>query len=75
MDVQFTLEQQSRLSLIATRDGMETSQLVQAKALHVLKDDDDFRQGVRRGIALADRCELIPHDEVKARIGRLLANR
>jgi len=38
----------------------------------MLENQARFIAGVQRGIAAADRGELIEHDEVKNRINRLL---
>jgi predicted transcriptional regulator len=48
---------------------------VQDAALRLVEEDAEFRAGVRRGIEQADRGELIDHEEVKARIKRLLKSR
>jgi len=43
--------------------------------MRLVEEDAEFRAGVRRGIAQADRGELIEHEEVKARIERLIKRR
>ena len=76
MDVSFTVEQESQLSAIASREGLETtSQLVHDTVLRLVQDDAEFRQGVRRGIAQADRGELIGHEDVKRRLASLPGGR
>ena len=75
MEVQFTLEQESPLSQIASQTGTDAEQLVKDAALRLVEQDAEFRAGVRRGIAGADRCEFVEHEEVKARIERLLQSR
>lgn len=75
MEVYFTPEQEARLSQLATNAGTETEQLVKDAALRLVEEDAEFRAGVRRGIAQADQGELIEHEEVKARIERLLQSR
>jgi len=75
MEVHFTPEQEARLSQIANYLGTATEQLVQDAALRLVEEDAEFRAGVRRGIEQADRGELIDHEEVKARIKRLLKSR
>ena len=72
MEVHFTPEQESRLSQIAVHAGTDTEQLVIDAALRLVHEDTQFREAVQRGIDQADRGELIPHDEVVARIKRLL---
>jgi len=75
MEVHFTPEQEARLSQIAMHAGTDTEQLVKDAALRLVEEDAEFRAGVRRGMAQADRGELIEHEEVKARIERLLKSR
>ncbi len=75
MEVHFTPEQEARLFQLAMYAGTETEQLVKDAALRLVEEDAEFRAGVRRGIAQADRGELIDHQEVKTRIERLLKSR
>ena len=72
MEVQFTPEQEAQLARIAAHEGMDTTHLVKTAALRLVAEDERFRAAVRRGIAQADRGELIDHDEVVARIERRL---
>lgn len=41
----------------------------------MVEEDDEFRKGVRRGIAQAGRGDLMEHGEVKERIARLMRSR
>ena len=75
MEVHFTPEQEAQLSQIAAHAGVDAEQLVKDAALRVVEQDAEFRAGVRRGIKQADRGELLEHDEVKARLKRLLTSR
>ncbi len=72
MDVHFTTEQEAQLSQIANHRGTDTEQLVKDAALRLLEEDRNFRAAVHRGIEQADRGELLHHDDVRARIERLL---
>ena len=72
MEVHFTPEQESQLSRIADHSGTGAEQLVKDAALRLVQEDMHFRAGVRRGIEQADRGELVNHNDVKARIERLL---
>lgn len=82
MEVNFTSEQEVRLSQIATYAGTDKEHLVKEAALLLmeaaqstlleLERDAEFRAAVRRGIEQADRGELLSHEEVVARIKRLL---
>jgi predicted transcriptional regulator len=75
MEVHFTPDQEAKLSQIATHAGLDTERLVKEAALRLVEEDAKFRAAVREGIAQADRGELIEHDEVVARIERLLQPR
>ena len=68
MNVEFTAEQIERLSEIAAHAGTDLERLVKDAALSMIEEDTIFRDAVKRGIAEADRGELIEHDEVVARI-------
>ena len=72
MEVHFTPEQEAQLGRIAGYSGTDTEKLVKDAALRVVEEDMHFRDCVHRGIEQADRGELMNHDDVKARIQRLL---
>ena len=72
MEVHFTPEQEAQLAQIARNSGTDTEHLVKDAALRLVEEDARFRAAVRRGIAQADRGELLDHNEVVARIERLL---
>jgi predicted transcriptional regulator len=67
MEVHFTPEQEAQLSQIAN-----TEQLVKDAALRLLQDDARFREGVKRGIAAAERGEFVEHAEVWANVEKIL---
>jgi predicted transcriptional regulator len=71
MEVHFTPEQEAQLSRIADQNGTDTEQLVKDAALRLV-EDVRFRASVRRGVEQANRGELLSHNDVKARIERLL---
>jgi predicted transcriptional regulator len=75
MEVQFTPEQEAQISQIANYNGTRAEQLVKQTVLRMVEEDAAFRAGVQRGIEQANRGEFIAHDEVKARIERLLRSR
>ena len=72
MEVQFTPEQEARLANVATREGVDTRELVKDAALRLLEDDARFRAGVRKGIAQADRGEFVDEKDLETRMGKLL---
>lgn len=71
MEVHFTPEQEAQLSQIANHNGTAPEQLVKEAVNRMLENQARFISGVQKGIAAADRGELIEHDEVKNRINRL----
>lgn len=75
MEVRFTPEQEAQLSQLAAHEGTDAEHLVKDAALRLLAEDAEFRAGVQRGIEQADRGQFIEHEEVKARIERLLKSR
>ena len=68
MDVQFTPEEQTRLQKVATRGGSAVEEVVRAAVRHALEDEASFVEAVQRGIASADRGDLLDHEVVVERI-------
>ncbi len=75
MEVHFTAEQEALLSQLAAHAGLDTERLVKDAVLRLVEEDARFRAAVRRGVEQANRGELLEHDEVVARIERLLQPR
>lgn len=73
MEVQFTAEQEARLSEIASVEGIAPARLVRDAALLLIEDDKRFRAGVRKGIEQADQGMFIEEAEMDARISRMLS--
>ncbi len=61
----FTPEQLQRLSQIAAHAGVDTEHLVKNAVLRLLKQDAQFREAVREGVAAADQGDLIDDEEVR----------
>ena len=72
MEVHFAPEIESRLQQVARANGKDAEQLVKDTVAHMLERQAFFVAGVNKGIAQADRGELIDHDQVAKRITRLL---
>jgi predicted transcriptional regulator len=72
MEVHFTPEQEAQLSQIANHSGTDPEQLVKEATLRLLQDDARFREGVKRGIAAAERGEFVEHEEVWANVEKIL---
>lgn len=71
MEVHFAPETQAQLNQLATSQGKAAEQVVEETVARVLGLQARFVEGVNRGIAAADRGELIDHAEVAERIDRL----
>jgi predicted transcriptional regulator len=72
MEVHLTPEQEAELSELATRKGRDADTLAQEVLGFYLKHEARFVEAVKRGIASADRGDLIEHDDILARINRLV---
>lgn len=71
MEVHFTPDTEAQLKQFAARQGKDAAQVVEETVSHMLERQARFIQGVERGIAAADRGDMIEHDEVVNRIDRL----
>lgn len=68
-----TPEQEARLTQLATRIGKKDAQeVVQETVIRLLENEARVIEAVKRGIASADRGDFVEHDEVAARVERLL---
>jgi predicted transcriptional regulator len=74
MEVHLTPEQEAELHELASRKGRDANKLAQEVLDFYLKHEARFVEAVKRGIASADRGDLIEHDEVLARIDRLVSS-
>jgi predicted transcriptional regulator len=72
MEVHFTPEQQARLVQFASQIGRDAEQVVR-DAVDLLLTDARFAEEVRKGFASLDRGDFVEHEEVGARINRLLS--
>jgi len=68
MEVQFTPELEAKLARIAARQGRGMDALVQEVLIRYLEQEARFTEAVQKGIASAERGDLLDHDEVVARI-------
>ena len=70
MEVKFDPELQERLARAAKKQGRNSEALVVEAVERLLSDDDWFIVEVEKGIAAADRGELIEHEEVRKIVDR-----
>jgi predicted transcriptional regulator len=71
MEVHFSPDVETRLQQLALASGKDAEQLVKDTVARLLESQARFVAGVQKGIAQADRGELIDHDDVVRRINRL----
>ena len=68
MEVQFTPEQQAKLSLIASRSGSSPESLVTSVIGRYIDEEVRFLTAVENGIAAAGRGEFLEEEEMDARL-------
>jgi len=71
MEVQLTPEQEAQLAQMADKAGINPERLAKDVLLRYLDDEARFLASVERGIAAAERGELIEEEEMDARIERM----
>jgi len=73
MQVTLTREQENLISKLAQRTGKDATALLKESLTRMLEDESRRLEAAQKGFASLDRGEFIEHDEVEARIGRLLS--
>jgi predicted transcriptional regulator len=68
MEVQFTSDQQAKLTRIAAEQGRAAETLVQEAVERFLNYDEWFSLEVDKGLAAADRGEFVEHDDIRKMI-------
>lgn len=74
MEIHFTPEEEALLSKIASHVGTDPEQIVKNAALRLLEEDARFLAAVEKGMAEAERGELIDEEEMDARVQRMLGS-
>ena len=72
MEVQFEPDVQAQHNQFAASQGKAAAQVVEETVAPMLQRQAQFTEGVNRGIAAANRGDLIEHAEVVERINGLL---
>jgi predicted transcriptional regulator len=72
MEVRLPPETEAKLSQIAAQQGRDIQSLVTEALERFLDYDDWFDRQVAKGLAQADRGELLEHEDVVRRIDQLL---
>lgn len=71
MEVHFSADTQAKLEQFAATAGKDPAQLVEETVTRLVERRAEFLAGVEEGITAADQGDLIDHEEVLYRIGRL----
>ena len=71
MEVRITPDLEAKLARLATERGKDTQALVQEAIKRLVDYDEWFLREVEKGLAAADRGELIDHEDV----GKLINHR
>ena len=66
---------QAKLARLAAEQGRNTEALVQEAIARFVDYDEWFIREVEKGLASADRGELLTHDEVGARLEKFIAQK
>jgi predicted transcriptional regulator len=74
MEVHFLPHTEARLRKFAATKGKDAAEIVEETITRMLDRQAEFLAGVNRGIAAAERGDLIEHEEVVDRIERLLGS-
>ena len=72
MDVRFSPELEAKLADIAARTGRQAGELIQAAVSRLVDEEYRFLDSVEEGFDSIDRGEYVTHEEVGARLERLL---
>jgi predicted transcriptional regulator len=70
MEVPLNPDLQAKLAQLASRQGRDTEALVVEAVERMVNYDEWFIREVEKGIAAADRGELVEHSEVGKRINQ-----
>jgi predicted transcriptional regulator len=72
MEVELRPDQEAKLNEIAETTGRGTDDLIREAVDRLLGYDEWFKQEVQIGLDALKRGEVIPHEEIEARIDRWL---
>jgi predicted transcriptional regulator len=75
MDVNLTPELQAKLDKVAAQQGRDAQSLVQEAVQRLVDYDQWFVREVEKGLAQIERGEVLEHEEVGARLEKLLNNK
>ena len=75
MEVHLEADLQAKLSRLAASQGRNTETLVQEAIARFVDYDEWFIREVEKGLASADQGQLLTHEEVGARLEKLIAEK
>ena len=75
MEVNLTPELQAKLDEVAAQQGPDAQSLVQEAVQRLVDYDQWFVREVEKGLAQIERGEVLEHEEVGARLERLLSEK
>jgi predicted transcriptional regulator len=75
MEVHLNPDMQAKLARLAAEQGRNTEALVQEAIARFVDYDEWFIREVERGLASADRGELLTHEDVGARLEKIIAEK
>src|SRR5260370_25405815 len=75
MEVKLSPELQAKLESIAAQQGRDSASLVHEALERLIDYDEWFMRQVEKGLAQVERGETFPHDEVAARMEKLITEK
>lgn len=75
MEVNLTPELQAKLDEVAAQQGRDAQSLVQEAVQRLVDYDQWFVREVEKGLAQIERGEVLEHEEVGARLEKLLSEK
>ena len=75
MELKLTPELQAKLNEVAAQQGRDAQSLVQDAVERLVDYDQWFVREVEKGLAQIDRGEVLEHEEVGARLEKLLSEK
>ena len=75
MEVRLNPDLQAKLARLAAEQGRNAEVLAQEAIEHFVDHDEWFIREVEKGLAEIDRGEVLTHEEVGARLEKLIAEK
>jgi len=75
MEVKLSPELQAKLDSIAAQQGRDSASLVHEAVERLIGYDEWFMRQVEEGLAQIERGEVLEHDEVAARMEKIIAEK